>query len=254
MGALLAYSTFFPPVTGVQLQREIESIFSDREHVRAYRPVSLDHIPSDLLLAVIAGEDTRFYEHSGLDWEAIQEALRESQKTDELRGASTITQQLVKNLFMTTHRSYLRKGLEVPLALVADRLLSKRRILELYVNVIEWGPGIYGVEAAARHHYGIPAARLNRTQSASLAACIPNPLVRTPQNVGRYQRVILHRMKILEELPSYDHFPAQPPASSETSSMPSDPLATGDVDASSAAISHLSDTMLPSSRMSYRHW
>lgn len=208
VGALCAYRLFFPPVTGVQLQREIEGWTSEQAHSRTYLPVSLDRLPRALPLAVIAGEDTRFFEHRGLDWTAIQEALEEKLRRDRVRGASTITQQLVKNLFLTTHRSYLRKGLEVPLALVAEVLLSKQRILELYVNVIEWGPATYGVEAAARYHYGMAAARLSRRQAAALAACIPNPLHRTPHTVGRYQHVILYRMKVLEELSVHEHLPA----------------------------------------------
>lgn len=203
VGALCAYSVFFPPITGVQLQREIEAFTSEREYARTYRPVSLDRLPSDLPLAVIAGEDTRFFEHRGLDWSAIRKALQENQSRDRLRGASTITQQLVKNLFLTTHRSYLRKGVEALLALTAETILSKRRILELYVNVIEWGPATYGIEAAAQYHYGISATRLSRRQAAALAACIPNPRNRTPQTVGRYQQTILYRMNVLEK-PSID--------------------------------------------------
>lgn len=230
MGALLVYSVFFPPLTGVQLQREIEALLSDRKHNRTYLPVSLDRISSDVPRAVIAGEDTRFFDHPGLDWKAIQEVLEERQHLSQSRGASTITQQLVKNLFMTTHRSYLRKGLEVPLAFGAEAVLSKRRILELYVNVIEWGPATYGAEAAARYHYGISAAQVSRSQAAALAACIPNPRNRTPQNVGYYQQIILHRMKVLEDLSLYEPLSAHSSRSSQASSVPvsaSGPSAVG---------------------------
>jgi monofunctional biosynthetic peptidoglycan transglycosylase len=110
------------------------------------------------------------------------------------RGASTITQQLVKNLFLTTSRSLVRKAVEFTLAPVAERLLSKQRILELYLNVIEWGPGIYGAEAAARSWYAVPAARIDREQAARLAALIPSPLRRKPARMSGYSAEILRRM------------------------------------------------------------
>ncbi len=231
VGALCAYSVFFPPLTGVQLQREIEARSSDQEHTRTYQPVPLDRLPSDLPLAVIAGEDTRFFEHSGLDWSAIQKALEENRSRGRIRGASTITQQLVKNLFLTTHRSYLRKGVEALLAVTAEAILSKRRILELYVNVIEWGPATYGIQAAAQHHYGISAARLSRRQAAALAACIPNPRERTPETVGRYQQTILYRMNVLEkpsiDIPLSSHSPPfrqKPPLFSGSDAPPGERL------------------------------
>ena len=111
-----------------------------------------------------------------------------------MRGASTITQQLVKNLFLTTSRSFVRKGIEFTLVPLAERILGKRRILELYLNVIEWGPGVYGAEAAAQYHYGIPAARVNREQGARLAAILPSPLRRRPARMNEYSARILERM------------------------------------------------------------
>lgn len=110
------------------------------------------------------------------------------------RGGSTITQQLVKNLFLTTHRIAGRKLLEIPLALLAELVLDKDRILELYLNVVEWGPGIYGAEAAARHHYGLPASALSRNQAARMAACLPAPRTRTPQEMDRLGGLIERRM------------------------------------------------------------
>jgi monofunctional biosynthetic peptidoglycan transglycosylase len=111
------------------------------------------------------------------------------------RGASTITQQLVKNLFLTTRGSYLRKVAEVPLALLAELILSKDRILELYLNVVEWGPGVFGAEAAARHHYHTSSAALSRDQAARLAACLPSPRRWRPQQMDRYSNIILQRMR-----------------------------------------------------------
>lgn len=196
--ALLAYSVVNPWTTGVQIQRRLEADASYEKH---YTPRPLSALDEDLPLAVVAAEDTRFFQHSGVDWKAIGEAFEENRDgDDERRGGSSITQQLVKNLFLTTHSTYFRKALELPLTYMAELILSKRRILELYLNVIEWGPGVYGAEAAAQYHYGQPAARLTRYQAAALAACIPNPRVRRPSQMDRYARIILRRMDIVGPL------------------------------------------------------
>jgi monofunctional biosynthetic peptidoglycan transglycosylase len=184
-----------PPVTMVQVQRRVESLFSERPYEKRQAFVPLERIPADLQHAVVAAEDGRFYQHSGIDWQELQKAFDERERRGSLRGASTISQQLVKNLFFTTHRSPLRKACEVAIVPLAELLLPKRRILELYLNVIEWGPGVYGVEAAARHHYGISAANLSREQAARLAACIPSPLRWRPQNMDTYSSDILARME-----------------------------------------------------------
>ena len=211
LAALALYAALFPPITGVQLQRRVEGLFAESPPGRVYRPQPLDRLDPDLPRAVVAGEDSRFFLHNGINWKAVGEAIEEYREGEGLRGASSITQQLVKNLFMTTHSTYLRKALEVPLTYAAEGLLSKRRILELYVNVIEWGPGVYGAEAAARHHYGHSARRLTRAQAAALAACIPNPRGRRPATVGWYQRIILRRMRRLGPLP-LSHAPLRPAA------------------------------------------
>ncbi len=196
--ALLLYSQVNPPVTGVQIQRQVEALMQGADYERRYRPVSGAAISDHLKHAAVAGEDTRFYDHFGLDLEAIRDAYEEAQQEGESpRGASTITQQLVKNLFMTTHRLWLRKVLEAPLALAAELILSKERILELYLNVIEWGDGVYGAEAASQYYYGIPAANLSRWQSASLASVIPAPRARTPTSAGWYTSIILQRMSTM---------------------------------------------------------
>jgi monofunctional biosynthetic peptidoglycan transglycosylase len=178
----------------VQTQRRVESFFSEKPYKKQQAFVSLDQIPLTLQRAVIAAEDGRFYDHAGIDWQELGKVLDEREHRGRLRGGSTITQQLVKNLFLTTHSNPLRKGLETPIVPLAEILLSKQRILELYLNVIEWGPGVYGVEAAARYHYGVPAAKLSREQAARLAACIPSPLRRRPQRMDSYSSVILTRM------------------------------------------------------------
>ncbi|MEM1044007.1 MAG: monofunctional biosynthetic peptidoglycan transglycosylase [Bacteroidota bacterium] len=193
---LVAMLVVPPPVTSVQIQRQIEAVFEEGDFDFRYTPVSGAAISEQAGRAAVAAEDTRFYTHGGIDWEEIEKVRADAARRGVApRGASTITQQLVKNLFLTTHRSYIRKGLEVPLAYLAELILPKERILELYLNVIEWGPGVFGIEAAAQHHYGISAADLSREQAARLAACIPNPRARTPQQMGSYAGTILTRMR-----------------------------------------------------------
>lgn len=217
--ALGIYGAVFPPITGVQLQRQIEGRWIDEPAPRRYDPIPLREMASSLPRAVVAAEDSRFLEHHGIDWSMVREAVEEYRSGQDLRGASTLTQQLVKNLFLTTHSTIVRKALEVPLAYTADLILSKRRILELYLNVVEWGPGVYGAAEAAAYHYGQSAASLSRSQSAALAACLPNPRVRRPQTVGWYQRIILRRMSNLGPLPlSTTHSP--PPVESRIAHLP----------------------------------
>ena len=144
--------------------------------------------------AVIAAEDARFYQHHGFDWQALQLAAQEDMEGGRTRGGSTLTQQLVKNLFFGTGRSFLRKGAEATLVPVAEFVLGKQRILELYLNLVEWGPGIYGAKAACQHHYGTTARNINREQAARLAAILPAPLKRRPQRMNHYSEIILKRM------------------------------------------------------------
>jgi monofunctional biosynthetic peptidoglycan transglycosylase len=126
--------------------------------------------------AVITSEDARFSEHEGVDWDAIEKAYKENLKRGRpARGGSTITQQLAKNLFLSPSRSYLRKGQELVITYMIEALWDKRRILEVYLNVVEWGEGVFGAEAAARHYYGVSAAQLGPEQAARLAAYLPNP-------------------------------------------------------------------------------
>lgn len=141
-----------------------------------YRWVPYDHISIYLKCAVIAAEDQRFLDHEGFDVVAIQEAYERNAHSGRIRhGASTISQQLAKNLFLSPRRTYLRKAHEAMITMMLEQLLSKRRILEIYLNVIEWGDGVYGAEAAARHYYGRGAAELEPDEAARLAAMIPNP-------------------------------------------------------------------------------
>ncbi|HEX5767261.1 MAG TPA: monofunctional biosynthetic peptidoglycan transglycosylase [Burkholderiales bacterium] len=138
--------------------------------------VPYHRISDNLKRAVVAAEDARFLEHEGFDWEAIQEAMRKNEKRGKVvTGASTISQQLAKNLFLSGSRSWLRKAQEAVITWMMERTLSKRRILEIYLNVAEWGEGVFGAEAAARHHFGVPASALSIEQAAWLAAVLPSP-------------------------------------------------------------------------------
>lgn len=155
----------------------------------------LTRISPDLQHAVVASEDARFYEHHGFDWHEIQIAAEEDLEGDRIRGASTLTQQLVKNLFFGTGRSILRKGAEFTLVPVAETVLGKQRILEIYLNVVEWGPGIYGAESASRYYYKTSARNIGRQQAAQLAAVLPAPLKRRPECMNNYSAIILERMR-----------------------------------------------------------
>ena len=186
-----------PPTTGVQIQRRVGAIFSKDSYEKRYEPVALRRISKHLPRAVVAAEDTRFWEHGGIDWQAVEQAVADRSR-GRRRGGSTISQQLAKNLFLTTHSSWLRKAAEVPLTYLTEWILPKPRILELYVNVVEWGPrGVFGAEAAARHHYGMSALLLNREQSARLAACLPAPSRRVPSAMDRYSEVVERRMQLM---------------------------------------------------------
>lgn len=150
--------------------------------------VELSDISPWMPLAVVASEDQRFPDHWGVDFSAIRKALTEYQSGEGLRGASTITQQTVKNLFLWSGRSFVRKTLEAGLALTLDGLWPKRRILEVYLNIAEFGRGIYGVEAASRFYFGISAHQLSAGQAAQLAAVLPNPKVLSVSSPSPYVR------------------------------------------------------------------
>uniref|UniRef100_Q01WC6 Biosynthetic peptidoglycan transglycosylase n=1 Tax=Solibacter usitatus (strain Ellin6076) TaxID=234267 RepID=Q01WC6_SOLUE len=195
VAALAAFRWVDPPTTMVQTQRRAEAWLGHKPYTRRQQWVPLNRIAPDLQHAVISAEDGRFFLHHGIDWKEVQKVVDKDLDEGRLgRGGSTITQQLVKNLFFTTSRSVVRKAVEFTLAPAADWILPKQRILELYLNTIEWGPGIFGAEAASQAWYGIPAARVNREQAARLAAVIPSPLRRKPVRMNTYSAEILHRM------------------------------------------------------------
>jgi monofunctional biosynthetic peptidoglycan transglycosylase len=179
----------------VQVERRLQAQLQGKPYNKRYEFVPLARVSPELQHAVVAAEDTRFYKHHGFDWVEIRNAVEDDLDDRRVRGASTITQQLVKNLFFGTGRSYLRKGIEATLVPVAEFTLGKRRILELYLNVVEWGPGVYGAEAAARYHYAIPARTIGRSQALRLAAVLPAPLRRRPDRMTAYSSVIDERMR-----------------------------------------------------------
>ena len=193
----LLYLRWLPPVTtAVQIERRVEAMRTGQPYSKRYTFVPLGRISRDLQHAVIAAEDGRFYQHKGIDWKELRKVAEKDAEEGRLgRGASTITQQLIKNLYFTTHRSLVRKGIEFTLVPAAEYILGKNRILELYLNVIEWGPGIYGAEEAARAWYGVPAAQVNREQAARLSAIIPAPRTRKPARMNEYSAEVLERMR-----------------------------------------------------------
>lgn len=172
------------PYTGVMLERQLSAWLAGKGQYQPqhqWRPLA--QISPNLLQAVVAAEDQKFLQHSGFDLQAIEKALVYNSKGRKVRGASTISQQTAKNVFLWTGRSWVRKGLESGLTLLIEGAWGKGRILEVYLNSVEFGPGVFGAEAAAQRYFGISAAKLSRQQAALLAAVLPNPhrfLVQAP--------------------------------------------------------------------------
>ena len=191
---LVAARWIDPPTTAVHMQRRLQAWIHQTPYRERYKFVPLNQISPDLQHAVIAAEDGNFYHHHGFDWHQIEIAAGDDLEGGRTRGASTITQQLVKNLFFGTGRSFLRKGAEATLVPVAELFLGKQRILEIYLNVVEWGPGVYGAEATCRYHYETAARNIGREKAARLAAILPAPLKRRPERMNNYGAIILKRM------------------------------------------------------------
>ena len=182
-----------PPTTAVHIERRMQAWIGGKPYRERYDFIPLRQISPNLQHAVIAAEDARFYQHHGFDWNQIEIAADEAMDGGRKRGASTLTQQLVKNLFFGTSRSILRKGAEFALVPVAELVLGKQRILELYLNVVEWGPGVYGADAACRSWYGAGARNIDAQRAARLAAILPSPLRRHPDRMTNYSAIILER-------------------------------------------------------------
>ncbi len=178
----------------MHIQRRLQAWVHSAPYHEHYRFIPLRQISPDLQHAVIAAEDAHFYQHHGFDWHEIEIAAQQDMEGERTRGASTITQQLVKNLFFGTGRSFLRKGAEASLVPVAELVLGKRRILEIYLNVVEWGPGVYGADSACRYWDQTPARNIGREPAARLAAILPAPLKRRPERMNSYSKIILGRM------------------------------------------------------------
>jgi len=173
---VLWWNWFNPSST--QFMREQLQVLRERDPSArlTQRWVPYERISSHLKRAVIAGEDARFAEHEGVDWDAVERAWEQNLKRGKVvRGGSTITMQLAKNLFLSGERSYLRKGQELAITYMLETVMSKRRILEIYLNVAEWGVGVYGCEAGALRYHGVSAARLNQWQAAQMVAMLPRP-------------------------------------------------------------------------------
>lgn len=177
---ILLYRWADPPLTPLMLLRLPET------GRIAHDSVPLSRISPELVRAVIAAEDNRFCLHRGIDWDAVNDAMEEYQEDGKLRGASTVTMQTARNLFLWPGGGFVRKALEAPLALAIDALWPKRRIMEVYLNIIEWGDGIYGAEAAARRYFGVHARQLSRHQAALLAAILPSPRRWSATKPGSY--------------------------------------------------------------------
>jgi monofunctional biosynthetic peptidoglycan transglycosylase len=192
---LVALRWIDPPTTAVHVERRLQSWIQHTTYHERYEFVPLRQISPELQHAVVAAEDARFYQHHGFDWHAMEIAAEDDMEGGRIRGGSTLTQQLVKNLFFGTGRSILRKGAEFTLVPVAELVLGKQRILELYLNVVEWGPGVYGAESACRYHYRVSARNIDREEAARLAAILPLPLKRRPERMNRYGGLIEERMR-----------------------------------------------------------
>jgi len=192
---LVAARWIEPATTAVHMQRRMQAWIHHTPYHERYKFVPLSQISPDFQHAVIAAEDARFYQHHGFDWHAMEIAAEDDMGGGRIRGGSTLTQQLVKDLFFGTERSILRKVAEFTLVPVAELVLGKRRILELYLNLAEWGPGVYGAESACRYYYETSARNIDRQQSARLAAILPSPLKRRPDHMNRYSELILERMR-----------------------------------------------------------
>ena len=193
---------FLPPFTsGLMMERRLESFFYPGEYHRQYQWVAIENINPAMGVAVVAAEDQLFADHSGFDWEAIEKAVIYNQKHKKTRGASTISQQTAKNLFLWSGRNWLRKGMETYFTVLIETLWSKERILEVYLNIVELGDGVFGVEAASQYYFKKPAARLSASEAALLAAVLPNPHVYQVNKPSAYirgrQQWILRNMRHL---------------------------------------------------------
>jgi len=189
--SVLIYRFLPPPVTPLMLIRVAEQAFDEDRDVRLRKDwVNINHMSPWFIRAAIASEDQNFELHSGFDWEAIDKARKYNKKHEgkKVRGASTITQQLAKNVFLWPGRNWLRKGLEVWFTFLIELIWDKERIIEVYLNVVEMGDGIYGVEAASKHYFSKSAQKVSKDQAVAIIACLPSPLRWSPVKPGKFVR------------------------------------------------------------------
>jgi monofunctional glycosyltransferase len=196
IGFTLLYAVLPVPFTPLMVSRLFEQMGDSQRDVRWQKDwVALKDISPHLQLAVVCGEDQEFLEHEGFDFKAIQKAYKYNKTHKKKRGASTISQQTAKNVFLWETRSWLRKGLEVYFTFLIELVWSKERIMQVYLNVCEFGDGIYGAEAAARHYFGKSAKNLNRDEAVALASIIPSPLRRSIHNPDETTRAYRARIR-----------------------------------------------------------
>jgi monofunctional glycosyltransferase len=199
---VVVYRFINPPVTWLMLQRGVERKLGGKEWQIEKRWRDIDELSSNLKKAAIGGEDAHFLTHNGFDVQAIERAYAKNQAGRRTRGASTISQQTAKNVFLWPGRSWVRKGFEVYFTALIEVLWGKKRIMEVYLNVIETGDGLYGAEAAARHYFGKSAESLSRRQSSLLIAVLPNPLRWSPARptayINRKARLIQRNMRVVK--------------------------------------------------------
>jgi monofunctional biosynthetic peptidoglycan transglycosylase len=189
---MVVWYAYHNPASSSVMRQEMARLRVENPKVRLrFEWVGYDRISNTLKRAVVASEDANFIDHDGVEWDAMRKAWEYNQEQAELgrsriRGGSTITQQVAKNLFLSGSRTYLRKGQELILAYMIEWVMPKRRILEIYLNIAEWGVGVFGAQAAAEHYYGTSAARLSTSQAARLAAMLPNPRYYDKRGVTGY--------------------------------------------------------------------
>ncbi len=189
-----------PPVSSYMVIRALQG----QEINREWR--DLGDISEHLIHGALAAEDARFCSHNGVDWVELQKVLDQvaDNPGEDVRGASTVTMQTVKNLYLWPSPSYLRKAIEIPLAYWMDLVVPKRRIVELYLNIVEWAPGVYGAQSASRHHFGVDADGLSREQATLLVAVLPNPIARNASRPGRTTRSVAERVRrLMREIEPY---------------------------------------------------
>jgi monofunctional glycosyltransferase len=204
IGVTLLFRFVSPPASALMMERRIESWHTGQKYSSQYRWVEFNRIAPAAASAVVASEDQNFLNHHGFDWGAIQRAIDHDEKSKRLRGASTLTQQTAKNLFLWSGRTWVRKGMEAYFTVLLEACWDKRRILETYLNIVEFGDGVYGIEAAAQRYFHKPATRLTSEDAAVLAAVLPNPHLLKANAPSAYvrerQQWILQQMRQLGPL------------------------------------------------------